>query len=100
MKIEVTKFREFKKNTLQGFADLKISPPGIEVKDCPVHEKNGKRWVNFPAREFEARDGSKSWVPFVKFPDRDDYQTFNKAAIEALADELTTPEKLSDDIPF
>ena len=100
MKVELLKFRKFSKNTLQGFADFLITPPGIEVRDCPVHEKEGRRWVNFPAQEFEGRDGTKSWAPYVKFPDRDDYQIFNKAAVEALAAEVTNPEKKADDIPF
>jgi hypothetical protein len=39
------------KNTLRGFFTVAF-PSGLIIRDCMLHEKNGKRWVSLPAREY------------------------------------------------
>ena len=90
--IRCIKFRPYQKNTLRGFADLELGRTGIIIRDCTLHEKNGKEWVGFPARSYEAKDGTTAWQPLVEFAAgateaRRQFQEQAVAAIRAVAAE-------------
>jgi len=65
--IRCIKFKPYVKNTLKGFADLELTRVGITIKDCTLHEKNGREWVGFPARAYKDKDGHSQWSPVVEF---------------------------------
>lgn len=99
---QVEDFKKFEKNTLKGFFSLNIS--GMIVEGFSYHEKNGKRWVGFPAREKTDDNGDTQWFPIVKFldPDRQaKFQSWAKAEVRKImpaTKEETPLEK--DDLPF
>lgn len=84
-------FRRFEKNTLQGFGRFQHVETGVTVNDCPVHMKNGKRWISFPAAPYE-KDGAKVWKPIVEIPSRPQHDTFQADALAALNRFLMSPE--------
>lgn len=84
MQIEILEFREIEKNTLRGFLTLRIADIGLEIRDCPVHEKGDKRWVGLPARPFTGKDGTQQWQMILKFDEGEPYWTFQNAVLEAL----------------
>lgn len=84
MNVEVKAFKEFEKNTLQGFATLFLPAVGLQIKDCTIHMKDGKRWVSLPAKPYQKEDGSQSYAYIVSFPDRNDYGTFQEQALRAI----------------
>ena len=55
--IEVTEFRPQRSGALLGFATVEIAAIGLTVRDCPVLESGGRRWVNLPGRPVVDRDG-------------------------------------------
>lgn len=81
--IKVISFRPLVKNTLRGFVTLKLTNVGLEIKDCVLHEKEGKRWINFPARPYEDEKGNRQWVPVLKI-DEDKNRLFQREAVAAL----------------
>ena len=32
-----------------------------------LHEKNGKRWINFPSKEWTKQGGAKAYSPLIEF---------------------------------
>ena len=50
MGIEITKFRKYEKNTLQGFMSILMTGIGLEIRDCTVHQKEGKKWIGLPSK--------------------------------------------------
>jgi len=66
--IKVSNFKAFNKNTLRGFFDLEL-PFGMILRDCMLCEKDGKRWIGWPAKPYEKQDGSKSLSNIVDFVD-------------------------------
>jgi hypothetical protein len=64
----VLNFKPFVKNTLRGFFDLGL-PFGMILRDCMFCEKDGKRWIGWPAKSYDKKDGSKSWSNIVDFVD-------------------------------
>jgi hypothetical protein len=46
-----------------------------------LFEKNGKRWVSFPSKEFVKQDGTKGYSPLLEFADRSIADKFNAAVL-------------------
>ncbi|SPD74323.1 conserved hypothetical protein [uncultured Desulfobacterium sp.] len=83
MGIIILKYRPFRKNTLIAFVDLGLEPSGLEIRECSLHEKNGKRWLGFPARPYQ-KDGKTTYASIVQISDKGKWATFQKAAVAAL----------------
>ena len=53
-----------------------------------LFEKNGKRWVGFPSKEWTKSDGTKSFFPLIEFANRSISDRFQSIvlplAVEAL----------------
>jgi len=80
-------------NTLQGFLTLTLSPPGIVLKECGLHERDGKRWIGLPARahiDSEGRQrtdpvtGKKLYLPVVELAGKDERVRFQREALAAV----------------
>jgi len=83
----VSNAKPLNKNTLRGFFDVTLAS-GLKLNGCALHEKDGRRWVGLPAREWTKQDGSKSWTPMVEVPDRDTRDKFNAAVVPLAAKAL------------
>lgn len=102
MPVEIVEFRPFVKNTLQGFATV-LLPSGMEIRDLTVHQKNGQRWIGFPARAYKKENGTEAWVPYIRIPDRERRDEFQKAVLAALDGYQPPREEPANDeqeIPF
>ena len=91
--IRCLRFRPFERNTLRGFADFELTRVGLVIRDCPFHQhENGKEWVAFPARSYEAKNGGTAWQPLIEFAHgateaRKQFQEQAIAAIHRFVDE-------------
>jgi hypothetical protein len=86
MAIEVVSFREYKKNTLQGFLNLRLTTIKLQINGVCLHEKNGKRWLSLPARPYEKKEGGgTAWAIMLEFYDRSAQERFQEMALQALA---------------
>lgn len=47
--MNVRDFKPMRKNTLLGFFTLALDS-GLVIKECSLHEKDGKRWFSFPGK--------------------------------------------------
>jgi hypothetical protein len=65
----ITNPKVLRKNSLVGCFDLQM-PSGMIVRGAMLFEKNGRRWVNFPSKEWTKPDGTKSYSPLIEFADR------------------------------
>ncbi|MFC1580021.1 hypothetical protein ACFL4N_03825 [Thermodesulfobacteriota bacterium] len=100
MPVEVIDFRKWKKNTLQGFLTLRMEPSGLEIRDVCLHEKAGKRWLSMPAKQY-LKEGESTWVPYLKFADRERRDLFQEAALKAFDEYNPAQEGTPDDgIPY
>jgi hypothetical protein len=74
--------RKINKGALIGFFDVEL-PSGMKLNSCTLLEKDGKRWIGLPSREWVKADGTKSYVPIVEIPDRDAREKFTNAVLPA-----------------
>ena len=89
-----TAWKPFEWNTLKGFADLWLRTARLNVHGCAVHEKNGRRWVQLPARPqldkdrnlVRDGDGKVQYAKILDFDSREVADRFNAAALKAIED--------------
>lgn len=93
--IECINFKKHESGTLLGFADFYDSVRGQEIFGCTLHQKDARRWLNLPSREY--MDGDiKKYVPIMRYREKEDYEKFISEAKEAIdnfleADEASMP---------
>ena len=86
MTIEIINYRETKSNSpLIGFVDVYISTFGLEIIGCTIFEKDGRKWVSMPQKEYVNKEGEKKYSPVNRFRDRAKQDAFSRAVIEAVA---------------
>jgi hypothetical protein len=85
--IRCLRFRPYEKNTLRGFADLKLTRVGLVLRDCTYHRHaSGKEWVGFAAKPYETKTGETAWQPIVEFAEgaTEARKQFQQQALEAI----------------
>ena len=69
-----------RKNSLVGSFDLEM-PSGLIVRGAMLFEKDGRRWVNFPSKEWTKSDGSKGFLPLIEFSSKEVRERFQQQVI-------------------
>jgi hypothetical protein len=102
------------KNSLVGSFDLQM-PSGLIVRGAMLFEKNNRRWVNFPSKEWTDQSGVKKYFPLLEFASREVADRFQAQVLpiaeQALIGGLPEAERrarppvadappFDDDIPF
>lgn len=89
--ITASEWRPLERNTLKGFLTL-VLPSGLTLRECSLHEKDGRRWIALPGRpqiDGEGRHrtdpaGKRLYLPIVEIPDRGQRERFQRAALAAV----------------
>ena len=84
MIVEVVDFRPHTRSTLRGFLTIRLTTVGLEVRDLALHEKDGNRWLQLPAKPFNKPSGGKGWNYILHFYEKDQYQQFQEMTLKAL----------------
>ena len=87
-------FKPFERNTLRGFADLHLAAARLNIHGCAVHERDGKRWIQLPARPqldknrnlVKDADGKITYARVMEFDSREVAERFSEAALKAIDD--------------
>jgi hypothetical protein len=82
--VKALNWKSHQKGTLLGFFDLLLDS-GLEVRGMTCHQKDGKSWVSFPAKPYEAEDGSTRYQSILRIPDDRRWKSFQEKAREAVA---------------
>jgi hypothetical protein len=84
MSIEVVKFKPYAKGPLMGFADIFVTKMGLEVNGVSVFNKDGKKWVGMPSREYKNEAGETKYAPIIRFRDKNQNDKFCGLVLEAV----------------
>ena len=118
MTIVCEDFRPWRSNTLAGFAIVNIAELKLTIKDIAIHQKDGSRWAQLPAKP-QIKDGiivkdeagKAQYISIMEFGSREVRDAFSAATVAAVLEhtptafEATVPRtaeaKLADsEIPF
>jgi hypothetical protein len=80
--VKIENFKPHVKNTLFGFVDVTL-PSGLTICGVTLHRKDERRWCGLPAREYVKDDGTKAWLPVVKFASRHVADSFRDEVLAA-----------------
>jgi hypothetical protein len=90
--IAVVAWKPLLKNTLRGFATIKLRN-GLTIYDVAVHTSHGKAWASLPSKPILGADGQAQrdresgkvrYVPMLEWPDRATADRFSAAVITAV----------------
>jgi hypothetical protein len=76
----LTNPRRIGKGTLLGAFDLEM-PSGLKINGVMLLEKNGKRWVGFPSKEWVTGNGDKKYSPLIEFASTEVRDRFQLAVL-------------------
>jgi hypothetical protein len=98
-------WKPFERNTLRGFARIKVPSWHITIYDVAVHERDGKRWCQLPARpmldsnrELIREDGKLKYARMLEFDDRAVGDRFSAAAIKAIDDFIAAGKRVDEGV--
>jgi hypothetical protein len=77
------------RNTLLGFASIKIPELHLSIRDIAIHQKNGHRWAQLPAKP-QIKDGAVVkdstgrvvYFPMLAFDSREVANAFSAAVVD------------------
>jgi len=80
------------RNTLKGFARVKISTWGVILEGVAIHSKDGRSWAQLPARPqldkdggvIREDDGKVRYAKIMVFDDKRKAWDFSDAVVEAV----------------
>jgi hypothetical protein len=92
MKITCKKVQLLVRNTLRGFCEIHIAELDLVMRDVAVHEKNGSRWAQPPARPQLSKDGTAikdeagkiKYSQILEFGGRESRDRFSAAVVAAV----------------
>lgn len=90
MQVSLTEWRELRRNSLRGFASVRIG--GLVIKDVAVHNANDRRWAQLPAKPMIGPDGvakkgangKTMYVPILEWSRRELQDAFSEGVIGAV----------------
>ena len=97
LNVRIESVKLYSKNTLIAFVDFTLLDVGLTIKGSTVHEKEGKRWIGMPAREYQTNEG-KAWAPIVEFADKESRYVLNDSVLAAF-EEFHGPQPSQDSAP-
>lgn len=106
MAIECLKFQSVNKGSFLGYADFYIPKTGLEIYGCQLFQKDGKRWINMPAREYANEQGEKKFAPYLRYREPAHKDMFAELALKAIEKKCaemaaqTSTQPPMEDVPF
>lgn len=81
--VNITNLRRIDKGALVASFTVEL-PSGLAVNECVLFEKEGRRWISGPSREFAKADGTKGRQPLVAFASREANDKFQALVLPAV----------------
>lgn len=82
--IECVRYTTYSKGSLLGYADFYVPKWGIILRGITLHQKNGHRWINFPAKEYTNKEGEKKYSHYIQFKEKEHFEAFTEQALKAI----------------
>jgi len=88
---QITNAKIIGKKSLVGSFDLEM-PSGLIVRGALLLESGGRRWINFPSKEYQKQDGTKGYFPLLEFASREISDRFQAKVLPLVLDVFRTLE--------
>lgn len=84
--IKITKYTPMNKGALLAFCSIEVVKWCLAIHDISLFESGGRRWVNFPSKKIEPKQGEDrpSYFQYLRFTDKERAESFNSAVFAAV----------------
>lgn len=89
--ITCSAWRPLRKNTLLGFASVRVIEMDLTIHDVAIHQKNDRTWAGLPARPWIKNntlvlddDGRPQYSPLLEFGRPEVRSAFSRAVVDAV----------------
>jgi len=89
---ECVNYIPINKNTCLGIATIRIPKWKMTITGFRLHQKEGKRWIQFPFRKTTDKEGKEIFPPNIWFDDRETKDKFCKFIIQAIEESAAKSE--------
>ena len=83
LEVEILCFKKFTRGALCGSVDVLLPQIGLKILSVGLFEKDGKRWLKLPQREFES-GGERKFSSSIEFDSKETNERFQRPALAAL----------------
>ncbi len=83
LEVEILGFKKFTRGALCGWIDVLLPQIGLKILSVGLFEKDGKRWLKLPQREYES-GGERKFAPSIEFNSKEAHDRFQRPALAAL----------------
>ena len=80
--VRIDEVKIYEKRTLRAFINFTVVALGLRINGAMIHQKDSKRWVGMPAREYLS-EGEKHWSPIVDFVSKETRDAMSDAVLAA-----------------
>jgi hypothetical protein len=107
--MKIQNYKEIRKGSILASFNLSLPKMSdLTIYGVTLFDSNGKRWVSMPSRAYDdPESGKKKYLAYIKFPDKDLNDRFNKLVLEAVEEHIRTQspnvkplDNSDDDLPF
>ena len=84
-------FKPLRRNTLLGFASIRIDELKLVISEIAIHDSHGRQWAALPSRPWvqngqvvKGDDGKIKYQPICEFDNRETRDAFSAAVVRAV----------------
>lgn len=80
--MQILNYSPINKGCLKAKFNVLINDWGLTIRECSLFEKDGKKWIGLPSRQYD-KDGKIKNLDYVVF-DKERRIRFDKACLEKI----------------
>lgn len=84
MEIKCIRLESNPKGSFVGTCDIFIPKMQMEIFNCTLWMKNGRKWVNLPQRSFINENGRREYLPYIRFTQPETAKIFTELCLKAI----------------
>lgn len=94
----ILNYKPINKGCLIGKFDIEIKEWGsLRICECTVFQKDGKRWISLPGKQYESKEGQKKHFSLVKF-NQEVFKKLEASALTQLEKLISAPQQQTQQI--
>jgi hypothetical protein len=94
--VECLEWKPFERNTLKGFAKIRVPAMRLAIDGVAIHQRDGRSWAQLPAKPMlsEKRelareaDGKIRYAKILEFESKEVADAFSRAAVAAVGNRI------------
>jgi hypothetical protein len=100
--MDVINYKEINKGALKSKFDVHIKEWGLTIRECVLFQKENRRWIGLPNRQYQSKEGTEKSYDLVVF-EKNMKQRFDSACLEKIKNnqyQSKQEQQTNSNLPF